>query len=98
MVWLNNSFIDKALAVGANAELKDFFHRPFDPIIDEAAKAWVTNLACTKPEEHGFTAELWTYSALAKYTRKSAPKAGHHCLSQAAKATANRPDIAAYIV
>ena len=79
--------IDKALSAGANAGLKDFFHRPFDPIIDEAAKAWVTNLACTKPKEHGLAAELWTYSALAKYTREYAPKAGHHCLSQAAKAT-----------
>lgn len=79
--------IDKALAAGVNAGLKDFFHRPFDPIIDEAAKAWVINLACTKPKEHGLAAELWTYKALAKYTREHAPKAGHLCLSQAAKAT-----------
>lgn len=79
--------IDKALAAGADAGLKDFFHRPFEPIIDEAAKAWVINLACTKPKENGLAAELWTYSALAKYTKEHAPKAGHHCLSQAAKAT-----------
>lgn len=79
--------IDKALAAGANAGLKDFFHRPFDPIIDEAAKAWVINLACTKPKELGLAAELWTYSALAKYTKEHAPKDGHYCLSQAAKAT-----------
>ncbi len=40
--------IDKALAAGADAGLKDFYHRPFDPTIDDAAKTWVINLACTK--------------------------------------------------
>jgi len=79
--------IDKALAAGADAGLKDFYHRPFEPTIDDAAKTWVINLACTKPKDHGLAAELWTYSELAKYTRKNAPPAGHPSLSKAAKAT-----------
>jgi transposase len=79
--------IDKALAAGADAGLKDFYHRPFDPTIDDAAKTWVINLACTKPKDHGLAAELWTYSELAKYTRKNAPSAGHPSLLKAAKAT-----------
>ena len=79
--------IDKALAAGVDAGLKDFFHRPFDPIIDDAAKTWVVNLACTKPKDHNLAAELWTYSELAKYTRKHAPQAGHQSLAKAAKAT-----------
>ncbi len=79
--------IDKALAAGADAGLKDYYHRPFGPTIDESAKAWVVNLACTKPKEHGLAAELWTYNALAKYTREHAPSAGHSCLSRAVKAT-----------
>jgi len=79
--------IDKALAAGADAGLKDYYHRPFEPTIDETAKAWVINLACTKPKEHGLAAELWTYSALAKYTRQHAPDAGHICLAKAVKAT-----------
>lgn len=79
--------IDKALAAGADAGLKDFYHRPFEPIIDEAAKTWVVNHACTKPKEHGLAAELWTYSALANYTKEHAPDAGHQCLSKAVKAT-----------
>ena len=79
--------IDKALAAGADAGLKDYYHRPFEPTIDETAKAWVINLACTKPKEHGLAAELWTYSALAKYTRQHAPGAGHTCLAKAVKAT-----------
>jgi len=79
--------IDKALAAGADAGLKDCFHRPFEPTIDKAAKTWVVNLACTKPKDHGLAAELWTYSELAKYTREHAPPAGHASLSKAAKAT-----------
>lgn len=79
--------IDKALAAGVDAGLKDYFHRPFDPIIDDAAKAWVINVACTKPKDLGLAAELWTYSELAKYTCKHAPAAGHPSLSKAVKAT-----------
>ena len=79
--------IDKALAAGPEAGLKDYFHRPFDPVITDAAKAWVVNLACTKPKEHGLAAELWTLNELAKYTRSHAPAAGHDCLAKAAKAT-----------
>lgn len=79
--------IDKALAAGADAGLKDYYHRPFEPTINDAAKTWVINLACTKPKDHGLAAELWTYSELAKYTRKHAPSAGHSSLAKAVKAT-----------
>jgi transposase len=79
--------IDKALAAGVDAGLKDYYHRPFEPPIDETAKTWVINLACTKPKAHGLAAELWTYNALAQYTRQHAPAAGHTCLAKAAKAT-----------
>lgn len=79
--------IEKALAAGPEAGLKDYYHRPFDPVIDDAAKAWVVNLACTKPKDYGLAAELWTYQELAKYTRRHAPEDGHHCLANAAKAT-----------
>ena len=50
--------IDKALAAGADAGLKDFFHRPFDPIIDDTVTTWVVNLACTKPKDHSLATEL----------------------------------------
>lgn len=79
--------IDKALAAGAEAGLKDYHHQPFDPIITPDAKAWVIDLACTKPKDHGMAAELWTYSALAKYVRSQAEENGHICLAKAVKAT-----------
>lgn len=79
--------IDKALAAGPEAGLKDYYHRPFDPTITDEAKAWVINLACTKPKDHGLAAELWTFKELAKFARIHAPGAGYMCLSKAAKAT-----------
>ena len=82
--------IDKALAAGIETGLKDKFHSPKQPVITEEAKAWVVNLACTKPKEHGYAAELWTFAHLAKHTRTHAPAAGHECLSQAGKATIHR--------
>ncbi|NOQ41760.1 MAG: helix-turn-helix domain-containing protein, partial [Desulfuromusa sp.] len=79
--------IDKALAAGVDAGLEDYFHRPFDPVIDDSAKAWVINVACMKPKDLGLAAELWTYRELAKYTCNHAPAAGHPSLSKAVKAT-----------
>ena len=83
-------WIDRALAMGANAALKDSYHRPRPPVITEEARAWVIHLACSKPKELGYAAELWTRSLLARHVRRKATQAGHPCLSRAAKATVQR--------
>jgi transposase len=72
--------IDKALAAGIETGLKDKYHRPKEPSITAEAKAWVVNLACSKPKEHGYAAEMWTLSQLAKHTRQYAPSEGHDLL------------------
>jgi len=82
--------VDKALGMGVEAGLKDKYHSPKKPVITEESKAWVINLACTKPTEHGYAAEVWSLRLLAKHTRKHAPKAEHPCLANAAKATIQR--------
>lgn len=79
--------IDKALAAGVPAGLKDTFHRPKEPEILADAKAWVVSLACTKPKDHGLAAELWTLSALASHVRQQAVVAGFARLAQANKTT-----------
>jgi transposase len=83
-------WIDKALAMGIEEGLKDKYHRPKEPVITEEAQAWVINLACSKPTEHGYAAEIWTRSALANHVREHAAEAGHECLHKAAKATIQR--------
>lgn len=82
--------IKKALAGGIEVALKDYYHRPKLPRITEEAKAWVMHLACTKPKDLGFAAELWTQGALARYVRRSGPAEGHDCLAKASKATIHR--------
>jgi hypothetical protein len=83
-------WIDKALAMGAEAALKDAYHRPRASVITEQARAWVIHLACSKPKELGYAAELWTRSLLARHVRREAMQAGHPSLSRAAKATVQR--------
>src|SRR6266853_1091657 len=53
-------------------------------------KAWVVHLACTKPKELGYAAELWTRQSLALHLRQQAQAAGHPSLAKAAKATVQR--------
>jgi hypothetical protein len=85
-----DKWITKALAVGSRAALKDAYHRPKEPAITEDAKAWVVHLACSKPKDLGYAAEVWTRSALARHVREHALQAGYASLAQAAKATVHR--------
>lgn len=79
--------IDKALAAGVRAGLKDTYHRPHPPEITDEAKAWVVSLACTKPVAHGLAPELWSISALTRFVSAQAAQAGHPRLAQAGKST-----------
>ncbi len=83
-------WVGKALNVGLAAGLKDTYHRPRAPVITESAKAWVVHLACSKPRECGYAAELWTRQSLAQHVRRQAVAAGHPALARAAKATIQR--------
>lgn len=85
-----SKWVAKALAVGPMAALKDNYHRPKEPVIGADAKAWVVHVACSKPKDLGYAAEVWTRQALANHIRKHALDAGFPALSQAAKATVHR--------
>lgn len=82
--------IDKALAMGVDAALRDLPHGRTDRKITDEDKAWVIHLACCKPKEFGYAAELWTRKSLAKHVRKEAIAEGHPGLAKAAKATVHR--------
>lgn len=79
--------IDKALATGVSAGLRDTYHRPHEPEITSDAKAWVVSIACTKPIDHGLAAELWSISALAGFISEHADAAGYPRLARAGKST-----------
>lgn len=83
-------YIDKALEMGVERALKDLYHSPKEPTITMEAKAWLVNIACSKPKDFGMVAELWTQKELAGYARKHATEAGHPSLNRAGKATVHR--------
>jgi hypothetical protein len=85
-----SKWVAKALAVGPMAALKDNYHRPKDPSIGDDAKAWVVHVACSKPKDLGYAAEVWSRQALARHIREHAAEAGFPALSRAAKATVHR--------
>jgi transposase len=58
--------------------------------LTEEAKAWVVHLACSKPKDFGYVAELWTRQALAQHVRRKAVAVGHPSLARASKATVHR--------
>ena len=83
-------WIDKALQIGANVGMKDTPHKPREAVITDDAKAWVVHLACSRPKDLGYAAELWTRAALARHVRKHAIQAGYPALVKAAQAMVQR--------
>lgn len=82
--------IDKSLSMGIKAGLKDLYHSSKKATITMEAKMWVMNIACSKPMEHGYAAEIWSRKLLAEYVREKGPIAGYDCLAKASKATVQR--------
>jgi transposase len=81
--------IDKAIAFGVMAALKDLPGRGVKPTITDDAKSWVLSMACTPPKELGFANEVWTYSLLIKHIRKTCNENGHGCLGKIGKGVLN---------
>jgi len=84
-----SKWIEKALTMGVAAGLKDTPHGS-KPVLTENAKAWVVHLACSKPKELGYAAEVWSRQTLAQHVRRQAVAQGHPSLERASKATIQR--------
>lgn len=82
--------INKALSMGVEVALKDLPRSGRPAKISEQAEAWVTNLACMKPSELGYSYELWTTRLLAKHLRKKCRKAGYYCLRKISCGTVSK--------
>lgn len=55
--------------------------------ITDGDKAWITHIACMKPCECGYAAELWTYKQLTEHIRRNAAQAGYPRLTTIAKSS-----------
>lgn len=84
-----SKWIQKALTMGVSAGLKDTPHGS-KPMLTENAKAWVVHLACSKPKQLGYAAEVWSRQTLAQHVRRQAIVQGHPSLARASKATIQR--------
>ena len=75
---------------GLGAALADAPRRGRPRSIGDGDRAWVVDVACTRPADLGYAAETWTREALARHVRGHAGEAGHPALSRASKATVHR--------
>ena len=72
--------VERALSDGARSG------RPRE--IDDADRAFVVDLACQRPADLGYAAELWTNDLLWAHVRKTAEAAGHPRLATVATGSA----------
>jgi transposase len=82
--------INKAIAFGIMAALKDLPGRGKKPVITDDAKAWVLSIACQSPKSLGYANELWTYSLMIKHIRKNCSDANQDCLKNINKGVLNK--------
>jgi len=81
--------IDKAIAYGAKAALKDLPGRGLKPTITDEAKSWVLSVACMSPKDLGYANEIWTYSLLIKHLKNNCIENDHECLKKIGKSVLN---------
>ena len=67
---------------GLGAALADAPRRGRPRSIGDGDRAWVVDVACTRPADLGHAAETWTREALARHVRGHAGEAGHPALPQ----------------
>ena len=69
--------INKYLNGGVENALYDAPGRGRNAEITDDEKAWIINIACQKPVDLGYSAEVWTRALLTKHINKYAEEAGH---------------------
>ena len=79
--------IDKYLEGGINKALEDKPGRGVKAEIFEDAKLWVVNIACQKPRDFGYSAELWYPALLTRYVNEVAESEGYSRMSTASVST-----------
>jgi transposase len=82
--------VDKALQIGPLAALADLPGRGKPAAITSEARAWLVSLACQKPKDLGYAAELWTTRLLASHVRQHCTAQGHPSLQRLARGTVSK--------
>jgi transposase len=82
--------VGKALELGVRQALSDLPGRGRRKVMDQAAQAWVVNLACQKPKDLGYAQELWTTRLLAKHVQSHCKAMGHPSLAHLSRGTVSK--------
>lgn len=82
--------LNKALALGVCAALRDLPGRGRPMRLREADKAWVVNLACQKPKDLGYAEQVWTTRLLAQHVRRHCVAASHRHLAKLGRGTVSK--------
>lgn len=77
--------VNQYLSNGIDLALFDEERSGRPPEITDDAKAWIISIACQKPCELGYAAELWTLSSLHKHIQLYAEQAGYPRLKTVTK-------------
>lgn len=72
-----STFVNKYVAAGLEYAMNDAIRSGKPNTISDEEKAWITNLACTKPNAPGRAQELWTYRTLQGYIQSACENAGY---------------------
>ena len=71
------NFVNKYIAAGLEYTMNDAARSGKPNSITNEEKAWITNIACTKPNDLGRAQELWTYRTLQQYIQSCCVEAGY---------------------
>ena len=82
--------IDKYLEGGLNNALDDKSGRGVKAEIFDDAKLWVINIACQKPKDFGYSAELWYPALLTKYINSVAVEEGYSRMATVSVSTVRK--------
>lgn len=81
------NFVNKYIAAGLEYTMNDAARSGKPNSITDEEKAWITNIACTKPNDLGRAQELWTYRTLQQYIQSCCVEAGYPGLKRISHAT-----------
>ena len=74
---VNKNTVKKCLSklreFGMETALNDLPRSGKPRIITDDDRSWILNLACTKPSDHGYPDELWSYTIMTDHIRKNRP-------------------------
>lgn len=85
--------INKYISGGTEMALFDEQRKGRPVEITDDAKAWIINVACQKPCDLGYAAELWTMSALHRHICAKSESAGYPRLATVTKPYIQKSDI-----